>query len=223
MHEKDSIAYKAAMFDLDGTLMDTIADLTDAMNVALAACGFPMCSVAQCKYFVGDGVRNFVIRALPKDKRGDDEAIAKVSAIYRNAYAKCWAVKTRPYLGIPELLDGLTRRGLKMVVFSNKPDDFAKLMVAKLLPRWRFEEVVGAIEGKPQKPDPQVPLELAGKLGVPPAGFLYVGDTNTDMKTANAAGMFAVGALWGFRTAEELRANGAKVLIAHPTDLLKLL
>jgi phosphoglycolate phosphatase len=215
--------YKAVLFDLDGTLMDTIEDLTDAMNVALAACGFPVCSVAQGKYFVGDGVRNFVIRALPEDKRGDGELIAKVSEIYRDAYAKCWAVKTRPYDGIPELLDGLTQRGLRMVVFSNKPDDFAKLMVAKLLPQWHFEEVVGATDGKPQKPDPLVPLELAGKIGVPPAEFLYVGDMNTDMKTANAAGMFAVGALWGFRTAEELRANGAKVLLAHPTDLLKLL
>jgi phosphoglycolate phosphatase len=217
------MAFQAVLFDLDGTLMDTIEDLAGAMNVALAAFGFPACSVAQCKYFVGDGVRNFVIRALPEDKRGDSELIAKVSKIYRDAYDKGWAVKTRPFDGIPELLDGLAARGLKMVVFTNKPDDVAKLMVAKLLPDYHFDDVVGAREGKPHKPDPTVPLELAGKLGVPPAQFVYIGDTNTDMQTANAAGMFPVGALWGFRTADELKANGAKVLIAHPTELLKLI
>src|ERR1035437_7755826 len=126
------MTFQAVLFDLDGTLMDTIADLTDAMNVALAACGCPGHGVAECKYFVGDGVRHFVMRSLPEDKRGDSEFIAKVAGIYHDAYSKGWAVKTRPYDGIPELLDGLTQRGLKMIVFSNKPDEFAKLMVAKL-------------------------------------------------------------------------------------------
>jgi phosphoglycolate phosphatase len=209
---------QAILFDLDGTLLDTIEDLTDAMNEALAAFGCPPRTVAECKVFVGDGAENFILRSLPEGRR-DRETLAKVAPLYREAYGENWAVKTRAYEGIPELLDALAARGLKTAVLSNKPDDFTRLMVQQLLPRWRFGAVVGARDNWPHKPDPAAALDIAKALGVAPARFLYLGDTNTDMRTAVAAGMFPVGALWGFRTAEELLASGARVLVAKPQDV----
>jgi phosphoglycolate phosphatase len=215
--------YKAVLFDLDGTLLDTIDDLADAMNQAMAACGYPVHSAEECKLFVGDGVRNFATRAMPANRRSDEAAVARVTALYRQAYAKNWDHKTRPYDGIPQLLDELAARGLTLMVYSNKPDDFTHLTVRKLLPRWNFSAVIGHREGYHHKPDPTAALEALAQLGIAPAEVLYVGDTGTDMKTAVAAGMFSAGALWGFRDAAELTANGAKALVAHPMELLKLL
>ncbi|MCJ7543956.1 MAG: HAD family hydrolase [Phycisphaerae bacterium] len=213
----------AVLFDLDGTLLDTIDDLTDAMNAALAACGLPTCSSQACKHFVGDGVGNFVLRAMPGGRRGDASLAARITELFRSAYATHWRHHTRPYEGIPELLDELTARRVAMAVLSNKPDDFTKLIVAELLGRWTFRAVVGQREGYSPKPDPAAVGEIAAQLRLAPAEFLYVGDTGTDMATAVAAGMFPVGALWGFRDAAELTAHGAKVLIAHPAELLGLL
>ena len=211
--------YKAVLFDLDGTLLNTIEDLADAMNASLAACGLPTHTAEACKYFVGDGVRNFALRSLPPDRR-DEATLGKIIPLYRDAYSKNWDNKTRPYEGVPELLDALTARGLKMIVYSNKPDEFTNLTVRKLLAKWEFAAIVGAREGFPNKPDPSASLDILGKLGLRSAEVVYVGDTGTDMQTATAAGMFAVGALWGFRTAKELLENGARVLIERPTDLL---
>jgi phosphoglycolate phosphatase len=214
--------YKAVLFDLDGTLLDTIEDLTEAMNAALTAAGLPTHTAAECKYFVGDGVRNFALRSLPEDRR-DEATLAKIVPAYRDAYSKNWDRNTRPYDGVPELLDELERRGMAIVVYSNKPDEFTNLTVKKLLARWRFAAIIGAREGWPNKPDPSAAMDIAAKLKLAPADFVYVGDTNTDMQTANAAGMYAVGAMWGFRTPDELKSAGAKILIERPTDLLKLL
>jgi phosphoglycolate phosphatase len=188
----------------------------------LSQLGFATHSARACKYFVGDGVRNFVERSLPEDHR-DEATIAKMIPLYRQAYGRCWDRKTRPYEGIPELLDELTRRGLERIVYSNKPDEFTHLTVKKLLSKWTFAAIVGAREGWANKPDPTAALDIASRLGIEPARFVYVGDTNTDMQTATAAGLFQAGALWGFRTADELLANGAKVLLKHPLDLLKIL
>jgi phosphoglycolate phosphatase len=141
----------------------------------------------------------------------------------QQTYERNWNVKSRPYPGIPELLDALTARGMKMAVLSNKPHDLTQKVIEMLLPSWRFEAVMGERPPIPRKPDPSSALEIASRLGVEPAGFLYMGDTATDMRTANAAGMYAVGALWGFRNAEELIESGAKKLIAKPVELLELL
>ena len=214
--------YKAVLFDLDGTLLDTIEDLADSMNRTLKRLGFPPRTVGECKYLVGDGVEAFARRSLPEAHR-DAPTIAKCIAGIREEYSKRWAEKTHPYKGIPELLDALTQRGVRMTVLSNKPHDFTRLMVAELLPHWQFDLVWGEGPDTPRKPDPGGAIAMARKLGIESGEFLYVGDTNTDMQTANAAGMYAVGALWGFRTAEELLANGAKVLVESPLDLLDLL
>ncbi|MGW8224010.1 MAG: HAD family hydrolase [Syntrophobacteria bacterium] len=149
--------------------------------------------------------------------------VNKCASLMRQEYRNRWAKQTRPYEGIPELLDELTRRNLKLAILSNKPDDSTKEMVAELLSQWRFHPVAGAQLSVPKKPDPTLAIQISEQLLVPPEQCLYLGDTGTDMRTAQGAGMFAVGALWGFRSAEELERAGAKVLVKHPREVLGLL
>ena len=149
--------------------------------------------------------------------------VTQCASLMREEYKKRWAKKTRPYDGIPELLDELTNRNLKLSILSNKPDDATKEMVAEILSKWSFHPVAGAQVSVPKKPDPTLAIQISQELQVSPEGFLYLGDTGTDMRTARGAGMFAVGVLWGFRSAEELLESGAQVLVAHPGEALKLL
>ncbi len=211
--------HKAIVFDLDGTLLDTLADLADSTNAALAEMGLPQHPVEAYRYFVGDGLENLVKRTIGP-RANDPEAVARGVEFARQEYARRWADKSKPYPGIPELLDQLTASGIPMAVFSNKPDEFTQLCVKRLLPSWRFAAVLGATAELPRKPDPSGAFAVAAKLGVAPADVLYLGDTNTDMQTAVAAGMYPVGALWGFRTADELREAGAAVLVESPIDVL---
>jgi len=214
--------FKAVIFDLDGTLLDTIEDLADSMNEVLAGFGFPGHDLQAYKFFVGEGVEVLVRRALPGESQSE-ELVQQCLKNYREAYGKRWDQKTRPYDGVPEMLDALTGLRLPLAILSNKPHDLSRLVVAKLLPRWDFKRVFGARASVPKKPDPAGALEIAQELMISPEHFLYLGDTAIDMKTALAAGMFPVGALWGFRTAEELTAAGARVLIEKPLDLLQQL
>ena len=215
--------FQAIILDLDGTLLDTLEDLADSMNGTLSHFGFPVHALEKYKHFVGDGLENLVKRSLPGSAKSDLQVISKCLEMMRQTYERNWNVKSRPYPGIPELLDALSERGLKMAVLSNKPHDFTLKIIEELLPAWHFGPVMGERPPFPRKPDPSSALEIAKVLGLEPAGFLFLGDTSTDMKTANAAGMFAVGALWGFRNAEELTASGAGKLIAKPAELLELL
>lgn len=214
--------YRAVMFDLDGTLLDTLDDLADSMNRVLSDLGFSPRPVEDFKLIVGDGMVTMARRSLPEGHR-DEPMVARCVTRMREEYGTRWAEKTHPYAGIPELLDALAGRGVRMAIVSNKPDDFTRLCVGRLLPRWRFDAVIGVSPATPPKPDPQGVLGVAARLGLAPADFLYLGDTNTDMRTAVAAGMFPVGALWGFRTAEELRASGARVLVAKPGDVMRVI
>ncbi|NJN93606.1 MAG: HAD family hydrolase [Anaerolineales bacterium] len=214
--------YQAVLFDLDGTLLDTLADLGNAMNRVLAARSLPVHPLEAYRYFVGEGARLLVTRTLPENRR-DEATIEACLAEFRADYDQNWQIETKPYPGVADMLDALTARGLKLAVLSNKPHDFSQRCVRDLLPRWSFNPVLGLRETVPRKPDPAGAFEIAACLNIPPANFLYLGDTATDMQTARAAGMFPVGALWGFRSAEELTENGAEVLIESPLDLLKLL
>ena len=161
-------------------------------------------------------------RALPEDHLRP-ELLDQCLGALREEYSRRWENNTRPYAGIPELLDHLNGMGFQMAILSNKLDHFTRIMVARLLPRWRFEPVFGARPAVPKKPDPAGALEIAEALRLPPDQFLYLGDTGIDMKTATAAGMAPVGVLWGFRPADELRAQGARYLIEKPGDLVSLL
>ena len=212
--------FRAVLFDLDGTLLDTLDDLADSMNASLRRFGFPAHPVDTYRILVGDGLLNLVSRALPEGHR-DDTTADNVASAQWEEYAKKWANKTHPYEGVPELLDTLQERGIAICVLSNKPDDFTRIIVQKFLSKWRFAVVRGQSEDTPIKPDPTAANQIALKLGLRNSEFLYVGDSNTDMKTASAAGMFGVGVLWGFRPKDELIAAGAKALIERPSDLLQ--
>lgn len=214
--------FKAVLFDLDGTLLDTLDDLADSMNAVLAASGYPVHEVEAYKYFVGNGLRNLTERCLPEGRRSAPEIDGHLAEM-RREYEIRWDKKTKPYQGIPELLDALTEKGVKIAILSNKADEFAGRVVEKLLPRWIFEAVVGEKPSMPKKPDPAGAIAIAGQLGIPCGEFLYLGDTNVDMRTAVSAGMYAVGALWGFRKADELAEGGARVLLPEPLALLDLL
>lgn len=215
--------FAAVLFDADGTLLDSIEDLADSMNATLHHHGFPEHGVDKYKYFVGDGMENLVIRALPVPERANPAMVHECLEMMRGHYALNWKNKTRPYPGIPQLLDELSRHDIKMAILSNKPDDFMQQVVVDLLPSWKFEAVMGERPPTPRKPDPSAAILISRMLGISPDRFLYLGDTATDMLTAKGAGMYGVGVLWGFRTAEELLANGARKLISHPGELLDLI
>lgn len=212
---------KAVLFDLDGTVLDTLQDIADSCNAALGRHGFPPHPVDSYRYFVGDGVPVLVSRTVPAQQH-IGETLASVAAAYREEYQRRWKATTNLYPGIADLLDQLALRGINMAVLSNKPDDFTRRCVAEYLSRWSFPVVLGASKAFPPKPDPAGARHVACRLDVPPDQFYYLGDTPTDMRTAVAAGMFPVGVLWGFRKAEELKAAGARQLIANPRELLKL-
>ena len=211
----------AAIFDLDGTLLDTLDDLADSANEALTAAGLPPHPVDAYRTFVGDGIHTLVQRILPAGN-SDDEMVGEVLALYRAAYGRRWNNKTRPYAGITETLHDLSFMPVKLAVLSNKPQTFTELCMAHHLPGNHFEIVLGQRDSVPRKPDPAGALEISSSFRVSPGEVLFIGDTKTDMDTATAAGMRAVGVSWGFRPVEELRAHGAEVVVNHPAELLEL-
>ena len=215
--------YQAVLFDLDGTLLDTLADLAEASNRVLAARGLKPYPVQDYRYFVGSGVRHLLECILPKPLREEEEEIQAAITAFQQEYAKNWQQHTRPYEGIVELLDYLSANGYRLSVLSNKPQHFTELCVQTMLAAWHFDSVLGQREGVPRKPHPAGALETARVLGLPPSTILYAGDTGVDMRTAQQAGMDAGGVLWGFRDAEELRATGAEFLVQSPQELIRFL
>jgi phosphoglycolate phosphatase len=208
------------LFDLDGTLIDTVGDLADSVNAVLAATGRPVHPEAAYKVFVGAGIRALVQRAFGEMPPDDfAEALAAVKA----EYTRRWNVRTRPYPGIPDLLNTLEQRGIRKAILSNKPDAMTQVVVQEFLGNWHWDRIRGAREDTPLKPDPKGAVDSAKELGMTCSDILYVGDTGTDMETARAAGMHAVGVLWGFRGEEELRAAGAEHILTRPDELLNLL
>jgi phosphoglycolate phosphatase len=211
---------KALIFDLDGTLADTLRDIMDAMNCALAARGLPVHGPDAYRLFVGEGATQLARNVLPPDQQ---VLVPALLADYRAHYLAKLIVHTQPYPGIPELLSDLQGRALPLAVLSNKPHDLTVRIVAALFPDMRFAGVLGQRPDRPRKPDPSGALELATALGRAPGDVALVGDTRTDMQTAGAAGMIAVGVRWGFRDAPELTEHGAHHLITRPAELLGLL
>ena len=214
--------YDGVVCDLDGTLVDTLEDLADAMNRVLSAERAPLHNHATYKLLVGKGIRDLVGRALPPERRSDDTIDRCYKAMIAD-YGEHCLVKTRPYDGIAELVRGLRAAGVKLAVLSNKSDELTRRIVESLFGRGDFDVVMGAQPGLPLKPDPTVALLIGERLGVAPSRMVFLGDSGIDMRTATAAGMIAVGAAWGFRTKDELVGNGARTVLDHPLELLKSL
>jgi phosphoglycolate phosphatase len=192
------------------------------MNAILQNHNFPTHALQDYQHFIGNGIRNLVYKTLPEANR-DEVTIIECYNLMIEVYRKNAVNKTKPYDGISELLDELVSRNMKLAVFSNKADEFTKQIVLALLPEWNFEAIVGLSNEAHKKPNPFVALQISEKFGLKPNEILYVGDSGVDMQTANNAGMYAVGALWGFRTKEELTSNGAKYLIKYPLDLKNII
>ena len=213
---------QAVIFDLDGTLLDTLQDIADSTNSILTRRNFPTHALDDYRRYVGDGVGMLIERALPEGKR-TTPTITECIQAFRDEYAVNWNSKTKPYSGIAELLDALTSRNLTLTVLSNKPDDFTKKCVCEYLSQWPFAVVKGLDSNTPPKPDPTGAQQIALQLKLHPTDILYLGDSGVDMRTAISAGMVPVGALWGFKQREELEIDGVQALIEHPKELLNLL
>ena len=212
--------YKACIFDLDGTLINSLDDLADCCNYALEQMGFSIHKVQDYRYFVGNGVVNLIQRTVPQT--GVSQAVLdKTLDIYRKRYAAHYLDKTKPYDGINELLKALKAKDLKLTVVSNKPDDATKKLISEVFGENVFDIVLGQQEGVPHKPNPQGALKACEQMQVLPHECVFLGDTCIDIQTAIAAGMLPVGALWGFRDRDELVTAGAEVLLSEPIELLE--
>lgn len=209
--------YKLVIFDLDGTLVNSLEDLANACNQALSHYGFPVHELDKFRYFVGDGVPMLIRRALPEAHR-DDETIALVKKRFDEIYGRTYNVCTRPYDGITETLDRLEADGIMTAVASNKPDEFTQLIVSELFEN-RFSYISGKKDSFQKKPDPGIVFHIMEKLGVTAAETLFAGDSSVDMQTAANAGCESIGCTWGFRTTEELKANGACYIADTPMDI----
>jgi len=210
--------FKAIIFDLDGTLLDSLEDIADSMNLVLEKAGFPTHPLDAYKYFIGDGIDVLVQRALPR-KNFKPTMISRYRAALRETYGERWAAKTCPYPGVEKLLGRCQTSGLKMAILSNKPDGATRATVNHFLSPEIFTAIQGARPGTPNKPHPRGAELIAGQLGVEPAQCIFLGDMPVDMQTARATGMYPVGALWGMRTARELIEGGAELLAVTPAAL----
>lgn len=212
---------KACLFDLDGTLADTLESMAYVANIIMKKFELNELPVENFKYYSGEGA-NMLMRRCLKDA-GDPELthFEEGQRIYREMFAADPMYKVTHYEGMPETLAELKRRGIKLAVCSNKPHAAAVKVIDLMFPGL-FDMVLGQSENVPRKPSPAGPLMIAEKFGVKPSECMYTGDTKTDMLTGKAAGMFTVGALWGFRTREELETNGADAVAERPSQLLEL-
>lgn len=208
----------ACIFDMDGTLVDSLEDIADCANEALALHGYPTHSYDEYRYLVGHGAKALLVNSLPKGLT--TERIAEVIPDMRRIYEAGWAKKTKPYGGMLETLTKLQSADIRLAVLSNKPHSMAAAMAPHFFPSIRFEEVRGLQPEAPAKPDPSEALGIAEKLGHEPASVCFIGDSLVDMQTAVNAGMIAVGVTWGFRDEKELIENGAAVIVHKPEELL---
>lgn len=212
---------KAVLFDLDGTLLDTLQDLATSGNEVLAGRGLPPHPLDAYRIFIGNGMVNLARDVFPPEMRPEtEEEIAAVLEEYRTAYSRNWKNTTVPFPGISEVLDRLAADAVPIGVVSNKAHDFTLQCVEAFLDAWKWDVLIGAREGHPRKPDPAGALEAAAVLGIAPEDCLFVGDSDVDMMTARNAGMRAIGVTWGFRPVEELLQAGAEVILGSPEELL---
>ncbi|MDR1688399.1 MAG: HAD family hydrolase [Clostridiales bacterium] len=213
--------YKAILFDLDGTLINSLDDLADSANYALKKLNYPVHETEKYKYFVGDGVFKLMERVLPEGKRTQSE-IESLLEIYLPYYERHSFDKTKPYSGITQTLLKLREAGIKLAVVTNKPEDISKVIIQNFFGNSLFDTCLGSKSTRAQKPAPDIVFDTLRILGAEPSQTLFVGDTAVDMQTAANSGCVSAGALWGFRTEEELLNSGAKYIARTPEDLLSI-
>lgn len=211
------------IFDLDGTLINSIDDLADSTNYALAQCGLPTHSVEEYKYFVGNGVDMQILRSLPEEEKENQSLFQRVKQIYLERYESHSKDKTCPYPGIMQLLQQCNAAGVKIAVVSNKPHDITAEVVRHYFPQIRFAATIGQKDGIPKKPDPAGVREVLRLTGVCPQQALYVGDTWVDIQTAQNSNLTSCGVLWGFRTRQELEENHADYIVERPDQLAEFI
>jgi phosphoglycolate phosphatase len=214
--------FKCVIFDLDGTLVDTLGDIARSMNAALTSFGFPARDETDYPPLVGRGIRRLAEDCLPPAARGP-ETVEKVAEAALERYAEKPIVSSEPYPGIMDLLYGLSALKIKTVVLSNKPDRVAKLVIRGLFPPALFDIVQGEIPGVPRKPDPTAAWDILLNLDVTPRETLFAGDSRVDLETARAAECSPLGVSWGFRSREALIRAGAPRVIGHPSELLDII
>lgn len=217
--------YQAIIFDLDGTLLDTLDDITAAGNRTLVRFGYPTHDRQAYRQFVGSGGSTLMTRALPAGEaaRLGEAGLRAIIEVMREDYYANAAVATRPYPGIAALLARIAEAGLVCGILSNKPDRATQAVVRHFFAQQPFAAVQGQLPDVPLKPDPTSALDMAARFGCAPGRVVYLGDSDIDMRTARAAGMHAAGAAWGFRGEEELRASGAQTICHTPDDIATLL
>lgn len=213
---------KAVIFDLDGTIADTMPDLQTAMNNMLVHLGYKPRTRGDLIKAINNGAREFVRRSLPKEVQGVDFILESAIDTYEEEYAKCYIEKTTPYEGIEALLMNLRSMGVKISVLSNKQDSFVKEIVSKLFDRKLFNQIQGQ-DKLPIKPNPMSALNIAKSMGVKPSKCLFIGDSDVDMETAKNAGMRSVGVSWGYRASEVLEEAGATFIAKAPSDIYDII
>lgn len=211
------LSFKTAIFDLDGTLLNTLADLTDAVNHTLKRHGYPLRTQGEIRRFLGNGSKYLITKSLPENT--ESETVEQIHEEYLAWYGPHSSIKTAPYEGIPELLDALKERGIDLAVVSNKGDEQVKPLTEKHFPQ--ISLAVGERAGIRRKPHPDSILEIMKELKADPQTTIFVGDSEVDLQTAKNAGILPVAVCWGFRDREELEPYAPVLFLEHPSDLLK--
>lgn len=209
------------VFDLDGTLLSTMAGIAGAMNMLLTDLDLPHHTNDQYNYFVGEGIDNLVIRALGSHHSAKHN-IPYLVREYSEYYSRIWRETSHPYRNIPELLDSLEELNIPKSILSNKSHSFVEEMVSELLGKWKFEIVMGKTSNFPLKPDPAAALHIAKQMKINPHKSFFIGDSMTDIRTARNSGMKSIGVDWGYRLRKELEANNADYIVSSPLEIIKI-
>lgn len=215
-------AFKGVIFDLDGTLLNTIWDLSDSVNAMLEQFGFPTHSYEVYKQKIGHGFRNLVEVSLPPEK-ADEAMIDRGLKCFLAEYDRRYHNKTAPYDGVRTLLEDLSRSGVLLAVNSNKRNDYTRTLIDGFFGDLSLTAVFGERPGVPKKPDPATALEIAEMMNAAPAEVAYVGDSNTDIQTGKNAGMTTIGVSWGFRGRAELEQSGSDFVVDRPEQIFEIL
>ena len=211
---------KLAVFDLDGTLIDSLADIAEATNFAMRKLGFPEHPLNEFNYMVGDGVKILIERALPDDRQ---ELFEQALKLYNDYYNENYTVKTYVYKGITETLKQLKSMGIKLAVASNKTHCFTEVIIKNYFGNDTFDAVYGKSDERPVKPDPAILNAILSDMSIAPSEAIMIGDTSIDINTGKNAGVRSIGCLWGFRSMEELTSAGADFIAEKPEDIVKFI